>query len=66
MKRGGGLFHYIGDPGSAESGRLFRGVKDRLVEAGFQDVKVAKEAFGVAATAAWSDAEFPRSRRGAL
>jgi predicted methyltransferase len=50
MKAGGCLFHYVGDPGSVESGRLFRGVRARLIAAGFENVCVAEEAFGVTAT----------------
>lgn len=46
---GGGLFHYIGDPNSKEGGRLFGGVKERLERAGWRDVKVEKEAYGVTA-----------------
>jgi len=45
----GCLFHYIGNPASKESGRLYKGVITRLQEAGFRDVQVSKEAFGVVA-----------------
>jgi uncharacterized protein len=43
----GCLFHYIGDPDSQESGRLFRGVTQRLGEAGFTSLKKARRAFGI-------------------
>lgn len=46
---GAALFHYIGDPGSRESGRLFAGVRRRLAQAGFEDIVVAASAFGVLA-----------------
>lgn len=46
----GRLFHYIGNPASKESGRLYRGVMDRLNQVGFQNVKKDPRAFGVTAT----------------
>lgn len=46
-KVGARLFHYIGDPASQESGRLYRGVMKRLKEAGFRDLKKDVEAYGV-------------------
>ncbi|CAM9864756.1 unnamed protein product [Sphacelaria rigidula] len=49
LKPGGTLFHYIGNPTSNEGGRLFRGVIERLVAAGFRDCKTDKKAFGVVA-----------------
>lgn len=49
MRVGGRLFHYIGDPESRESGRLYDGVVRRLREAGFERVDLAKKAFGVTA-----------------
>lgn len=51
---GGRLFHYVGDPESKESGRLFRGVEQRLRDAGFERVKKARDAFGVVAVKAYS------------
>lgn len=48
-KRGGMLFHYIGDPSSKESGRLFKGVMQRLRDVGFQRVSVDECAFGITA-----------------
>lgn len=44
------LFHYIGDPNSKHSGKLFRGVKSRLAEAGFENIVTRSEAFGVSAS----------------
>lgn len=48
-KPGGCLFHYIGNPASKESGRLYKGIIARLREAGFRDVSMAPEAFGLVA-----------------
>jgi uncharacterized protein len=53
LRPGGGVFHYIGDPTSVESGRLFRGVKDRMVAAGFENVQIAEETYGLTATVKW-------------
>jgi hypothetical protein len=47
----GTLFHYIGNPDSKESGRLYRGIAARLQEAGFVDVKKAVRVFGLVAKA---------------
>ena len=49
LRRGGRLFHYIGNPDSKESGRLYRGIGGRLKDAGFTRVKVDKDAFGIVA-----------------
>ncbi len=49
LKRGGRLFHYIGDPESKMSGGVTRGVLRRLPEAGFRRVVRRPEAFGVVA-----------------
>eukprot|EP00752_Nemacystus_decipiens_P014219 g12648.t1 len=49
LKPGGTLFHYIGNPESKEGGRLFRGVIDRLIGAGFYECKTDRKAFGVVA-----------------
>lgn len=46
----GVLFHYIGDPSSKASGRLFKGVLERLREAGFEP-KTNAGAFGITARA---------------
>lgn len=48
---GATLFHYIGNPTSRESGRLYKGVAKRLQEAGFRGVVMAGDAFGVVAVA---------------
>mmetsp|Transcript_12504 Transcript_12504/g.38180 ORF Transcript_12504/g.38180 Transcript_12504/m.38180 type:complete len:341 (-) Transcript_12504:492-1514(-) len=48
LRRGGKLYHYIGDPESKEAGRLFKGVVNRMRSVGF-DVTVAKRAFGIVA-----------------
>lgn len=47
----GVLYHYIGNPSSKESGRLYSGIMSRLREAGFKNVKKAERAFGVTAVA---------------
>ncbi|CAN0280629.1 unnamed protein product, partial [Phaeothamnion confervicola] len=47
LRPGGSLFHYIGNPDSRESGRLYRGVMDRLTAAGFTGLRVDSKAFGV-------------------
>ncbi len=49
LKRGGRLFHYVGDPDSKASGGTTRGVTRRLQEAGFARVVRRAEAYGVAA-----------------
>jgi len=49
LRPGATLFHYIGNPASKESGRLFKGVIDRLYKSGFQQVSTDKQAFGVTA-----------------
>jgi len=49
LKRGGRLFHYIGDLNSKSSGTITRGVLRRLQEAGFARVVQRPEAFGVVA-----------------
>ncbi|CAM9531443.1 unnamed protein product [Chrysoparadoxa australica] len=46
-KPNGTIFHYIGNSESKEAGRLFRGVMDRLGQAGFVGLKRDKDAFGV-------------------
>jgi predicted methyltransferase len=52
LKKGSGqLFHYIGNPTSKESGRLYKGIISRLQEAGFVDIKMVEAAFGLVATA---------------
>lgn len=48
LRSGGALFHYIGDPESEESGRLYRGVFHRLSNAGFRNLRIVPSAFGVA------------------
>lgn len=49
LKRGGRLFHYVGDPHSKASGSVTRGVVRRLQEAGFARVLRRPEAYGVVA-----------------
>jgi uncharacterized protein len=49
LKRGGRLFHYVGDPNSKASGGVTKGVLRRLQQAGFARVVRRPEAFGVVA-----------------
>ena len=49
LKRGGRLFHYIGDPDSKASGGVTKGVLRRLQDAGFARVVRRPEAYGVVA-----------------
>ncbi len=49
LKRGGRLFHYIGDPDSKASGGTTRGVMRRLQESGFSRIVRHAEAYGVVA-----------------
>ena len=44
------LYHYVGDPSSKASGKLFKGILERLREAGF-DAKTNKRAYGITAVA---------------
>ncbi len=50
LKRGGKLFHYIGDPDSKFGASVTRGVMERLKYAGFARITKRPEAFGVLAT----------------
>lgn len=49
LKRGGRLYHYIGDPKSKASGGVTKGALRRLQEAGFSRVVRKPEAYGVVA-----------------
>lgn len=49
LKRGGRLYHYIGDLDSRSGAGVARGVVRRLVDAGFRDVKRRPRAFGLTA-----------------
>lgn len=49
LRRGGRLYHYIGDPDSKASGGVTRGALRRLQEAGFTRVTRKAEAYGVVA-----------------
>jgi predicted methyltransferase len=49
LKRGGRLFHYVGDAQSPSGGRVTHGVVRRLQEAGFTRVTPRAETFGVVA-----------------
>jgi uncharacterized protein len=47
LKRGGRIYHYIGDPNSKTSGGITKGALKRLQEAGFVRVTRKPEAYGV-------------------
>ncbi|MBW7884684.1 MAG: RsmD family RNA methyltransferase [Caldilineaceae bacterium] len=47
LRRGGRLFHYIGNPESKSGASVTKGVVRRLQEAGFRNVQPRREAFGV-------------------
>ena len=49
LKRGGRLYHYIGDPNSKASGGVTKGALKRLQEAGFARIVRRPEAYGVVA-----------------
>ncbi len=49
LKRGGRLYHYIGDPNSKASGGVTKGALKRLQEAGFTRVVRKPEAYGLVA-----------------
>jgi predicted methyltransferase len=49
LRRGGRMFHYIGDPDSPSGKRTTGGVIRRLQDAGFSRVVRRPEAFGVVA-----------------
>ncbi len=49
LKRGGRLYHYIGDPNSKASGGITKGALKRLQAAGFTRVVRRPEAYGVVA-----------------
>jgi len=51
LRRRGRLFHYIGNPNSPSGARVLRGVRRRLGEAGFIDLRSQPEAYGVSARA---------------
>jgi predicted methyltransferase len=51
LRPNGALFHYVGDPSSKASGRLFKGITERLRRAGFESVKTVQEAYGIVAIA---------------
>ena len=49
IRPGGTLYHYIGDPASKASGRLFKGIHERLREAGFEATATSQQAYGIVA-----------------
>lgn len=51
LRRGGRLFHYIGNPDSRSGARVLGGVLRRLGDAGFAEVRRQPEAFGVSVRA---------------
>lgn len=53
LRRGGRLFHYIGDLDSPSGSKVSKGVIKRLGDAGFRDIRTHPAAFGVVASK-WS------------
>lgn len=51
MRRGGTLFHYLGDPNSGQGVKVTQGAVKRLAEAGFSRLERHPEAFGVTVVA---------------
>lgn len=51
LKEGGTLYHYVGDPSSKASGKLFKGILERLREAGFANARTVQQAYGIVASA---------------
>ena len=49
LRKGGRLFHYIGDPNSSLGHRVTKGVARRLQEAGFARIVYRPDAFGLVA-----------------
>jgi predicted methyltransferase len=49
LRRGGRLFHYIGNPESKSGATVTRGAARRLTEAGFRRVQPRPQAFGLIA-----------------
>lgn len=49
LRRGGRLFHYVGDPQSKSGRNVTRSVMRRLAEVGFRQVRPTPAAFGVTA-----------------
>jgi predicted methyltransferase len=49
LRRGGRLFHYIGNPDTPSGARTTRGVVRRLGEVGFNGIRARPDAFGVVA-----------------
>ena len=49
LRPGGLLYHYIGDPSSKASGKLFKGIHERLREAGFASTSTDQQAYGIVA-----------------
>ncbi len=49
LRRGGKLFHYVGDPDSRHGRRLYGGVLRRLYNVGFRNVRTVHRAHGIVA-----------------
>jgi|SRR5579859_4680079 len=49
LRRGGRLYHYLGDPSSHLGQRTGKGVHRRLLEAGFSRIRPARAAYGLVA-----------------
>ena len=51
LRTGGRFYHYVGDPKSQASGRMFKGILERLRESGFENPKTVARAYGIVAVA---------------
>jgi predicted methyltransferase len=49
LKKGGKLFHYVGEPGKLSGKNFMKGIVKRLLLAGFKKVDKVKEAAGIVA-----------------
>ncbi len=49
LKKGGRLFHYVGEPGKFSGKNFAKGIVRRLLRAGFKKIFKAKEAMGIVA-----------------
>ena len=60
LRPGGRLFHYVGNPHSRAGARATAGVRRRLADAGFENIRLRKDAFGIDARAARQGSQWSR------
>ena len=63
LKPGGRLFHYVGDPHSRAGARATAGVRRRLADAGFENIRLRKDAFGISAATSRRQSQWSRPSR---